>query len=98
MIPSLQPKWFNYATAISNNGIVVGYSYLAGSKNPGDCRAFSYDISTGELKDLNTLIGPSASGGQIVLRKANGISRNGSIVCYGMFKDNDRAFLLTPNN
>lgn len=78
----------SYAFGINAGGQVVGYSDMAGS---GNSAAFLY--SDGLLYDLNGLLGPSS---EWQLLAAYGLNDAGQIVGRGIYKGQERAFLLTP--
>jgi len=75
------------AADINNLGQVVGNSWTA----EGEFHAFLY--SNGVMQDLSNLL-PSDSGWQGVIPQ--GINDKGQVVGYGLFKGEDRAFLMTP--
>jgi probable HAF family extracellular repeat protein len=76
------------ATAISNDGTVVGWSTRINGSN----YAFSW-IAAGGMIDLNSLL-PLGSGW--VLLEANGVNDNGQITGYGLHNGAGRAFRLSP--
>jgi probable HAF family extracellular repeat protein len=76
------------ATAISNNGMVVGWS----TRINGSGYAFSW-TQAGGMIDLNSLL-PLNSGW--VLLEANGVNDNGQITGYGLHNGAGRAFRLSP--
>jgi probable HAF family extracellular repeat protein len=80
---------YSYGFGINSAGNVVGEStYASGSTAP---HAFVY--SNGKMQDLNKLI-PANSGW--VLSTAYSINSAGQIVGYGTLKNQQHAFLLTP--
>lgn len=79
------------ATAINDQGEIVGWSYVSEYKDQ-EIRAFVWQ--RGKMHDLNGLIAPDTGW---VLVSANGINDLGQIVGTGTFNGKTRAFLLTPS-
>jgi probable HAF family extracellular repeat protein len=78
----------SHASAISNNGVVVGWSTLINSAG----HAFRW-TKRGGMIDLNTLL-PLNSGW--VLTDANGVNDEGQITGSGLHNGAGRAFRLSP--
>jgi probable HAF family extracellular repeat protein len=76
---------------INNSGVIVGESTFQTHPTYIVYHAFVY--SDGKMRDLNKLI-PAGSGW--VLSTAYGVNDAGQIVGYGTYKNQERAFLLTP--
>ena len=76
------------ATALSNNGIVVGTSTLIN----GTSRAFRW-TQAGGMIDLNTLLPPNSGW---VLLEAYDVNDKGQITGYGLHNGAGRAFRLNP--
>lgn len=82
----------SYAFAMNNKGQIVGKSSVSeGITNRDALQAFLWE--NGKMVNLNTLI-PADSGW--ILYSAGDINEKGQIVGTGRYKDNKRAFLLTP--
>lgn len=84
------------AHSLNNLGQVVGWvgmnpKIAPGPNESGEVHAVLWEA--GEVTDLNDIL-PQNSGW--VLHRAIDISDTGQIVGNGMFEDNFRAFLLTP--
>jgi probable HAF family extracellular repeat protein len=81
------------ASAINNQGHVVGFAL--GPQNGAGlrARAYLYDHRSGVMTDLNQLI-PQGSGWQLVF--ANDINDAGQIVGQGLIDGEVHAFVLTP--
>lgn len=79
------------ANDINNDGLIVGESRLNTYSSPP--RAFIHDGTV--IADLNGLIDPLAGW---VLESAQAINSSGSIVGYGSYGGQIRAFLLTPGS
>jgi len=77
------------ATAISNNGVVVGTSALIN----GTDHAFRWTQASG-LIDLNTLLKPNSGW---VLVDAYGVNDNGQITGYGLHNGAGHAFRFDPH-
>lgn len=82
---------YAYGLSINNHGIVVGESTY--QDNPVGIVYHAFVYSDGKMKDLNRLI-PSHSGW--VLWTAYSINDAGQIVGYGTIRNQQHAFLLTP--
>jgi probable HAF family extracellular repeat protein len=76
------------ATAISNNGVVVGWSYVI----DGAFRAFRWTQAEGMI-NLNTLLPPNSGW---VLLEAYGVNDNGQITGNGLRNGFIHAFRLNP--
>jgi probable HAF family extracellular repeat protein len=83
---------YTWGFGINTSGVVVGQVDLNGPDGNLLYHAFIY--SGGKMQDLNALI-PANSGW--VLSKAAAINDAGQIVGYGTVKNEEHAFLLTPN-
>jgi uncharacterized membrane protein len=81
---------FSLATAINDDGVVVGYSEAIPESWVG--AAFVYDQQSG-MRRLDSMIDPS-SGWQLLY--ANDINNKGQIVGWGLRNGASRGFLLTP--
>jgi probable HAF family extracellular repeat protein len=89
------PEYENsVATAINNEGQVVGYAWLPDIEGDPIRRAFLYDHRTGAISDLNDLI-PEDSGWHLF--DAFDISDTGQIVGQGMIDGEMHGFVLTPS-
>jgi probable HAF family extracellular repeat protein len=80
------------AWGISNNGEIVGGSYLANGSEHG------FLFTDGKMIDLNTLLSPSVAS-LYTVAVADGINSRGQIAASGYLNSNPRygqAFLLTP--
>jgi probable HAF family extracellular repeat protein len=78
---------YSKAFSINNKGQIVGESLTSS----GSCHAFVWN--DGRMLDLNNLLSPNSGW---ILHRALGINNKGQIVGGGIFKDQLRAFLLTP--
>jgi probable HAF family extracellular repeat protein len=76
------------ATAISNNGVVIGWSTVI----DGAFRAFRWTQAEGMI-DLNTLLPPNSGW---VLLEADGVNDNGQITGFGLLNGFRHAFRLNP--
>jgi len=83
---------YTWGFGINNSGVVVGQADLNGPDYTLVYHAFIY--SAGKMQDLNKLI-PANSGW--VLSQAAAINNSGQITGYGTIKNEQHAFLLTPN-
>lgn len=82
---------YAYGLGLNNNGVVVGESTYQTNGTGIVYHAFVY--RNGKMQDLNHLI-PAKSGW--VLSTAYAINDAGQITGYGTLKNQQRAFLLTP--
>ncbi|MBN9501408.1 MAG: hypothetical protein BGO01_01165 [Armatimonadetes bacterium 55-13] len=89
LLPTLTGMFYGDASAINNDGIIVGYSAPDGI---GEGRATMW--KDGVAYDLNDLLGPDAADWTLI--GATGIDDDGSIIGYGYYNGEGRAFLLRP--
>ncbi|MEC4818543.1 MAG: DUF3466 family protein, partial [Scytonema sp. PMC 1069.18] len=83
------PAYFNIANDINDSGQIVGYVNLRYQPS----FAAIWDSTTQKITNLNNLIDPN-SGWSLV--EARAINDKGEIVGYGIYNNQNRAFLLQP--
>jgi probable HAF family extracellular repeat protein len=86
----------NWAFAVNNNGIAVGY-YASASGEGGTYGAL-WDLNTGTAIDLNSYLSPELSSAGWVLNVATGINDQGLIVgsIHNVMTGADAAYVMTP--
>jgi hypothetical protein len=81
---------FNRASAINDQGVVVGEARLGDEITP----PFIWDKAHG-MRSLNSLL-PAHSGWY--LTRAFGVNAHGQVLAWGQSRDQERMCLLTPPN